>query len=472
MDPLEELITWATAKGVKLHGIKPARMPGRGVGIVATRQITQGDVLLEVPTSCLRTTDTVSPALLARKLPRRISVHGLLAADLALDLGLDLQCAASSPNSGSASDSEANSIARSRSAHAPWNAVCPAPADFATMPLVWPAALQALLPGPARELLAKQQAKLARDWADAAAAFAVSAEDDRDDADVGAGAGFNDGTPSPSPSLLLSPEDRYRHAWLLVNTRTFYYYNDKGSSSGTGRGAKRRKVVRPTDPDSCMCLQPVADLFNHDDGEGCAVAFDDAGYTVQASRAFAPGEEVRISYGRHPGDFLLVEYGFAVDDGDGNGNGNRWDEVALDDVVLPRLGARQKKVLEEAGFLGQYVLDGNVSDADADADGAVTVACYRTQVAVRLLCCGAGAEWRRFVDGKDDGAASQGKVDALLGEMLREYQAKAERTIEEVERLGDVGEPEQRAVLVKRWRQIRRLLGANIARLEKNNAQA
>lgn len=40
MDPLEELITWATAKGVKLNGIKPARMPGRGVGIVATRQVT------------------------------------------------------------------------------------------------------------------------------------------------------------------------------------------------------------------------------------------------------------------------------------------------------------------------------------------------------------------------------------------------------------------------------------------------
>lgn len=376
-------------------------------------------------------------------------MHGLLAADLALDLGLD-------PSSGgSDADSTLNS---SRSTHAPWNAVCPTPADFVTMPLVWPAALQALLPGAARELLAKQQAKLARDWADAATAFAVAAPGAGDDANA------DDATPSPSPS----PEDRYRHAWLLVNTRTFYYYNDKASSSTAGsRGVKRRKV-RPTDPDSCMCLQPVADLFNHDDGEGCAVAFDDAGYTVQAARAFAPGEEVRISYGRHPGDFLLVEYGFAVDD-DGDGNGNRWDEVALDDVVLPRLGARQRKVLEEAGFLGRYVLDGN--DV-ADSDGTVTVACYRTQVAMRLLCCGAGAEWRRFVDGKDDGAASQGKVDALLGELLREYQAKAERTIEEVEGLEDVGEPEQRAVLVKRWKQIRRLLAANIARLEKNNVDA
>ena len=40
MDPLDELISWAAAKGVKMDGIKPERMSGRGVGIVATRQIT------------------------------------------------------------------------------------------------------------------------------------------------------------------------------------------------------------------------------------------------------------------------------------------------------------------------------------------------------------------------------------------------------------------------------------------------
>lgn len=40
MDPLDELISWATAKGVKMNGIRPERMPGRGVGIVATQQIT------------------------------------------------------------------------------------------------------------------------------------------------------------------------------------------------------------------------------------------------------------------------------------------------------------------------------------------------------------------------------------------------------------------------------------------------
>lgn len=458
MDPLDELITWAAAKGVKLNGIKPARMPGRGVGVVATRQIAvsfispsclpsllpsppplsspniivthrtyshhqkPGEVLLEVPTTCLRTTDTV-PKALELKLPRSISVHGLLAADLALSLDLD----------------------PTEDHQAPWNAVCPTPADFATMPLQWPAELQALLPGPpAREMLAKQQAKLARDWADASAAFAVPGNGDEDD-----DADDDDETPSP--------EDHYRYAWLLVNTRTFYWYA-AGTSSRGSKGRPKRRKVRPTDADSCMCLQPVADLFNHGDDEACGVAFDDDGYAVRAARAFALGEEVRISYGRHPGDFLLVEYGFAMADG------NRWDEVALDDVLLPRFSAEQRALLEEVGFLGRYVLDCNF-DVGSPSDGEVV--CYRTQVAVRLLCCGDGvAEWRRFVDGVDDGEATQGMVDELLEEVLEEYKGKAEKRIREIEGLKGVGEPEQRAVLTKRWKQIRDLLAANIARLQ------
>ncbi|RYO74165.1 hypothetical protein DL766_006534 [Monosporascus sp. MC13-8B] len=377
MDPLEELLSWATTKGVEINCIKPARMPGRGVGIVATHQIMPGEVLLEIPTACLRTTDTV-PRPIVRKLPRNISVQGLLAADLALDKS---------------------------SKYAPWMAVCPTPADFVTMPLHWPAELQARLPGPARTILAKQQAKLRRDWEAVSAAYP----------DLGA--------------------EVYRHAWLLVNTRTFYYTN-----------ARLRRKVKPTDTDNCLCQQPVADLFNHGD-EGCGVAFDGAGFTVTARLEYAPGDEVRICYGTHSGDFLLVEYGFTMDQ-------NRWDEVGLDDVVLPRLSAQQRERLDEAGFLGRYVLDRDT-------------VCHRTQVAVRLLCCKVG-EWRRFVDGADDGTASQKDVDRLLLEMLSEYKGKAEEIARGVKN-SEVGEPEQRAVLVQRWKQITALLAAYIAKLQESD---
>ena len=39
MEPNEQLLQWAEAKGVKLDGIAPQRLPGRGMGIVATRSI-------------------------------------------------------------------------------------------------------------------------------------------------------------------------------------------------------------------------------------------------------------------------------------------------------------------------------------------------------------------------------------------------------------------------------------------------
>ncbi|KAI1445593.1 SET domain-containing protein [Annulohypoxylon stygium] len=373
MESHEELLDWATSQGVKLTGIAPKRIPGRGIGLLATRAIKPEEILLEVPTVCLRSIDTVRKPIV-RHLPKTISVHGLLAADLALD---------------------------SSSKFAVWNAVCPTPDDLVSMPLVWPKELRAFLPRAARDLLAKQDAKFAKDWAAVSAAFPEKVD-----------------------------EARYMYAWMLVNTRTFYYTN-----------AKLKKRIR----DDHMCLQPVADLFNHGD-EGCNVAFDHEGFAVKSMRAYAEGEEVKICYGRHSGDFLLVEYGFVMDD-------NRWDEVLLDDVLLPRLSARQKEKLEEIGFLGKYVLDRET-------------VCYRTQVALRLLCCGV-REWKRFVDGIDDGERSQPAAEKLLLEILREQNQVAEKTISEIE-ASDIGDQQQREVLMNRWRQIQGLVGLNIAHLEKN----
>ncbi|KAI1500007.1 SET domain-containing protein [Biscogniauxia marginata] len=374
MEPHEELLEWATSQGVTLDGVAPRRIPGRGIGLIATRTIKPEEILLEVPSSCLRSITTV-PRSVARKLPSSISVHGLLAADLALDTTAKYDV---------------------------WNAVCPTPEDFSTMPLVWPQELQDLLPRPARELLSKQQAKFCKDWSTITSAF---------------------------PNL---DEARYRYAWMLVNTRTFYYLNAR---------------LQKRDKEDHMCLQPVADLFNHAD-EGCHVSFDAEGFSIKATCAYAAGNEVKICYGRHSGDFLLVEYGFVMDN-------NRWDEVALDDVVLGRLNTRQKERLEEAGFLGKYVLDREA-------------VCYRTQVALRLSCCGV-REWRRFVDGVDDGEASQGEADKVLLETLERIREHVEEIRAEVDG-STFGEPEQRGVLKKRWEQIRDLIDANIIKFDVRNA--
>ncbi|KAF4772822.1 SET domain-containing protein [Colletotrichum scovillei] len=150
-------------------------------------------------------------------------------------------------------------------------------------------------------------------------------------------------------------------------------------------------------------------------------------------------------------DFLLVEYGFVMNQGE-----NEWDEVCIDDLLLPRLGAAHRRRLEERGFLGNYVID------------AETV-CYRTQVALRTLVLPA-RRWAQFVDGFSDGEAEQPEVDALLREMLSAYNEEIESKIETVRGL-DEGQQFQRDMVVARWKQIQLLVRGTIDKLKASNTQ-
>lgn len=325
-----------------------------------------------MPTSLLRTVDTVAKPI-RKKLASTVSAHGLLAADLALD---------KSPT------------------YKLWNAVMPSKAELEeTCPLAWVPELQTYLPSPAAERLRKQQSKLARDWEEVRLAF---------------------------PELR---EEDYRYAWLLVNTRTFYYSTPK-----------TEKLYRKDDR---MALQPVADLFNHAD-EGCAVAFDPQSFTIRTKRTYEAGEEVFICYGRHGNDFLLAEYGFVLEE-------NRWDEVGLDEPVLSHLSKEQREDLEDTGFSGNYRLD------------AETV-CYRTQVAVRRACMPVD-KWRRLIEGLEDAEVLKGKVNGVIVKLLRAYERDILGIITELESMKD-GAESQRALLVKRWLQVRVLVEDTMRRLE------
>lgn len=334
-----------------------------------------------------------------------MTVHGLLAADLALNQ------------------------AQNATKYAPWDAVVPSWDDVQhSMPLTWPAALQAFLPPTARQLLDKQRRKFDKDWNLVSGAFPFPSA---------AGDGNGDGGVRPSCA-----RDDYLCAWLLVNTRTFYFVTPQ--------------TERLPNEDH-MALQPVADLFNHTDAGGCHVAFDHAdSYSFRTRRAYEKGEEVHISYGSHSNDFLLAEYGFVL-------ARNRWDEICLDEALLPALSRRQREDLEDVGFLGNYVID----------DDTV---CHRTQVALRLLLTGlhdglAMDEWRRFVNGLDDGERSQPRVDAVLVPLLEEYSSRVADKIEEVEGLkfnpgSQALDESRRDLLLRRWEQISNLVGQTIKRLK------
>ncbi|CAF3664333.1 unnamed protein product [Fusarium graminearum] len=357
---------WASSKGVKCSNVEPRIMPGRGIGIVAVCDIRPNQTILSVPTRAVRTIDTVPKHI--KDALHGVSVHGILAAEIALD------------------DSDDFAI---------WRTVLPTREDLeGGMPMMWPSELQALLPKRAKDLLDNQNTTFRRECDIVLKAF---------------------------PTLT---RDEYMLSWVLINTRTFY------------NSMPKMKIYAHSDRLVCM---PVADLFNHD--QGCKLVYSALGYSVQTDRVYKQGEEVYVSYGPHSNDFLLTEYGFILDT-------NRWDEVYLDEVILPLLNKTQRAELESVGFLGRYTLDDQ------------TPGCHRTQVALRMLCCTPG-QWQRFFDACEDGRSSQAEVDGILLSALKDFQQVIEKTRRDIDEI-EGGTSSQREFLRRRWQQIESLMFFNI----------
>lgn len=287
--------------------------------------------------------------------------------------------------------------------HALWRAVVPTRTDFEeSMPILWHSSLQSLLPPDSLSILEKQKKKMSSDWSSVSATF---------------------------PDLSY---DHYAYNWLLVSTRTFFFTSPK---------IKRKPLVR----DDCLALIPLADLFNHA-AVGCDVSYSPLAYSITANRDVKAGEEVYISYGNHSNDFLLVEYGFILVD-------NQWDQISLDDVIMPRLSGAQREVLLAEGFLGKYVLDGET-------------VCYRTQAALRLLCMPVNKWKRALASGFEGEDGYERKAEGILVEILRPWRDGIGEKIRRVEEL-DAGLESQRDSLVRRWRQIDNLLSDAICRIER-----
>ncbi|KAH8812585.1 hypothetical protein F5884DRAFT_785858 [Xylogone sp. PMI_703] len=374
METHKEFVKWVLSQGLEIEGITVHKFPGRGLGIIAERDLNVGDTLLTAPVSVLRTILTV-PKNISKPLGN-ISVHGLLATELAMD---------------------------ESDAHALWRAVLPSRADIEeSIPYMWHESLQALLPPEALSLVENQKRKLSADWPSISKSF---------------------------PDLLY---DRYLYNYFLVGTRTFYFTSPKIKT--------KRKLTH----DDCLALIPLADNFNHAD-VGCEVTYSPSGYQICAERNIKKGEEVFISYGNHSNDFLLAEYGFILEE-------NKWDEIHLDEVILPLFSEEQKLDLKQANFLGKYVL-------------SKETVCYRTQVALRLLCMSSN-KWQRLVTlGLADSDEHQAAVNEILLKALKAY---LDIVDEKIKHIGDVqyGLDSQKEVLDRRWKQIYLLLTLGIKRIE------
>ncbi|KAH0522615.1 hypothetical protein TsFJ059_006438 [Trichoderma semiorbis] len=167
MEQVQALLQWAKGKQVMLgKNVNLIHVPGRGMGVIAKRRLKKGQTILSVPIEAIRSLHTV-PRQIVQSLPDDISLHGLLAADLALERP------------------EAPTI---------WRSALPTLQDFeATTPFMWHENLQALLPQASENLLRKQQSRFFREWDFVSKAF---------------------------PSIQ---QEEYLCAWFIINTRTFYY---------------------------------------------------------------------------------------------------------------------------------------------------------------------------------------------------------------------------------------------------------
>jgi hypothetical protein len=238
------------------------------------------------------------PSTHALKLPENITIHGKLAASLALWY-----------------------TNQTPHAYHLWQAVWPTQSDFAvTMPYFYPPALSALLPPAATTLLTAQRRNLEKDWS---------------------------ALHTHMPTIT---KETYTYTWLIVNTRTFYWdYPDLPNSHP--RLPKRRAKLTA---DDCYAMCPFIDYFNHSD-VGCDPQHDASGYSVTADREYKAGDEVFVTYGSHTNDFLLVEYGFLLPE-------NKHDSIPLDHVLLLLLASEQVEALKEDGFYGNYTLSSPSAD--------------------------------------------------------------------------------------------------------------
>ncbi|PKY05564.1 ribosomal N-lysine methyltransferase [Aspergillus campestris IBT 28561] len=411
-DEHEAFTQWAISKGVQIKGIAPAHFPGRRLGMIANRTIKENDVMLSIPRTAMLTRDSI-PSSFVEQFPKDTPNHGILAAFLThadKDTLQDID---------------------------PWRKVWPSFRDFQdTIPLLWPDRLRtssstswsgpSLLPPsisgrwntfrktPAgadyestyQNLLPQQEKRFRNSWECVVSAF-----------------------PGTDP-------DAFAYYYHIVNSRSFYYVSSLGEE--------------PEDWNDAVGMVPFADYFNHVDDAPCDVRFDGEKYTFRATRQHEKGEEVYMSYGPHSNDFLLVEYGFCLDD-------NESDSIYLDDIIFRELTLSQKTELASQELFGNYEITSAGPTSIVQA-----VACLKYM---------RKDPWRKHL--RDKTGSNPPTTARIINGWIEAYLKECTTTIGIIETMLDQSklpspgftpefgseqwEQERLAMLLSRWRQIERL---------------
>ncbi|KAL5045450.1 hypothetical protein BDW71DRAFT_208264 [Aspergillus fruticulosus] len=439
-----EFTDWAVSHGIEINGIAPARFPGHGLGMIATRTIQENETMLSVPANLMLTRDSI-PEPFVSLFPADATNHTILVGflvhgDSKVQPGLDI-----------------------------WRRVWPSWEDFEkSMPIFWAGWLRAPSsdsepPAQDRNNIASSNSSNSKTrpklsllppsisglWNPTSDSFNTPTQTPH----------TNSECPYPHETryqnLLPRQEKRLRdtydaicsvfpatewkdvaYNWAIINSRSFYYV-----SPGKNE---------PSDWNDAIGMVPLADFFNHKDDASCEVTFDGENYRFQAARRYAQpnsnqqyktekGEEIYMSYGSHSNDFLLVEYGFYLDD-------NPSDGVYLDDIILPELTRSEKKELAERECLGNFEI--TASGADSSTMAAASIMYMSRQ------------RWREYVAGVSETGFDAGKTISIIRGWIEVYLRECTTTIASlVEMSKSEKEKDKVDLILARWEQIHRLCG-------------
>lgn len=392
------------------------RVPGRGLGIYSTADLTSGERIMHVPSSALVTVASVPSRFASKDMKSKLPVHVLLAAYIAFGMT-------------KAKEQELQ----------PWMATWPKLYEFIdSMCVFWPERTRK--PITLRNGEAVENAEIRRDDKNSTSDRAINFQPVPQNL-TGTWHRSKEGTPSFEATkskvldvqlakfqkhIFLASEHfpshlststslqnaspgltRFIHAWALVNTRCFYHL-------APGKRA-------PKDSSEAMALVPVMDLFNHTNIPNCKTCYDRKGFYINAGQDIPAGQELLLSYGAHGNDVLWTEYGFIMD-----ANGD--DSVAgFDEVVLKGLTTAEREILQDAGYLGKYTLT---------AEGF----CWRSEI-VSWLGVLSKTQWFRFLDG----TLTPETADRLHLEKLRTMAVKRRKGNDAAIAQGDNAMPSAKA---------------------------
>ncbi|KAG0367809.1 SET domain-containing protein 4 [Gamsiella multidivaricata] len=248
-----DFLDWLKKMGCPKTKLTLAEFSNNGRGMMATKDIKAGEVIVQVPESNLVTMKTLQSLYGARiaRFGNKVNSHMIIALHIALLVQ-----------------------APEKSGWLPYLRMLPK--KFDTMPVRYPQELFDLLPQNAQAHVKKQKAKIMADYK-ATLQFLQSNSD-----------------------LLTQPlqYEEYEWAWLVVNTRCIYL------------DAKKQVAA------DNIALAPMLDFLNHThdaktEGFFCTKT---KSYKIRTLLPYKKGEQVFINYGPHDNCFILVEYGFVTPD--------------------------------------------------------------------------------------------------------------------------------------------------------------